>query len=80
MTSSDNYDTPWKDILSAYFQEFLEFFFPEIAKEIDWSKGYELLDKELRKLARDAHIGHRLADIFRSAQAPGGESGGSGRR
>jgi hypothetical protein len=74
MTSSDNYDTPWKDILSAYFQEFLEFFFPDIAKEIDWSKGYELLDKELRKLTRDAHIGHRLADNLVKVWKKNGEA------
>ncbi|MFW6373366.1 MAG: cytosolic protein [Thermodesulfobacteriota bacterium] len=62
MTSRDEYDSPWKEILSLYFQEFMEFFFPEIAKEIDWRRGYELLDKELRQITRESEVGFRLAD------------------
>jgi hypothetical protein len=73
MTDSDRYDTPWKDILNAYFQEFMTFFFPEIAKDIDWSKGYESLDKELRKLAKDAQIGHRIADKLMKVWKKNGE-------
>lgn len=62
MAHRDDYDSPWKEILSAYFQEFMAFFFPEIAREIDWSMGYELLDKELRQITRESEIGLRLAD------------------
>ncbi len=62
MTTRDEYDSPWKEILSLYFQEFMEFFFPDIAKEIDWSRGYELLDKELRQITRESEVGFRLAD------------------
>ena len=57
-----DYDSPWKEILSHYFQEFMTFFFPEVSEEIDWAKGYELLDKELRQIAREAEIGKRVAD------------------
>jgi len=38
-TQSDDYDSPWKDILEAYFREFTEFFFPEVAEGIDWKRG-----------------------------------------
>jgi hypothetical protein len=31
----DAYDTPWKDILEDYFEDFIAFFFPEIHTEID---------------------------------------------
>ena len=62
MTTRDQYDSPWKEILNLYFQEFMEFFFPDIAKEIDWSRGYELLDKELRQITRESEVGFRLAD------------------
>jgi len=62
MTTRDDYDSPWKEILSAYFQEFMEFFFPHIAREIDWTRGYELLDKELRQITRESEVGFRLAD------------------
>jgi len=62
MTTRDEYDSPWKEILNLYFQEFMEFFFPDIAKEIDWRRGYELLDKELRQITRESEVGFRLAD------------------
>ena len=58
----DTFDTPWKNILNTYFQAFMEMCLPEIAKEIDWSKGYEPLDKELSTITKDAEIGKRLAD------------------
>ena len=62
MANRDDYDSPWKEILSAYFREFMEFFFSHIAREIDWSRGYELLDKELRQITRESEVGFRLAD------------------
>lgn len=55
-------DSPWKDILHRYFQEFMEFFFPEAHEDIDWSAGYEFLDKEFQKIVRDAELGRRLLD------------------
>ncbi len=57
-------DSVWKEAIEIYFQEFMEFFFPEIAKDIDFEKGYEFLDKELEKVTKDAEIGKRLADIL----------------
>jgi hypothetical protein len=72
--SRDDYDSPWKDILGIYFKEFMEFFFPEIAKKIDWSKGYTLLDKELRQITREAEQGKRLADrLVKVWKKDGGE-------
>ena len=59
---SDDYDSPWKEILEEYFQDFMDFFFPEIACEIDWDKGHTFLDKELQQVVRDAELGRRLAD------------------
>ncbi len=59
---SDNYDSPWKDILERYFPEFMAFFFPEAFQEIDWSKGYESLDQELQQVVREAESGKRYAD------------------
>ena len=54
----------WKEAIETYFSEFMEFFFPEIAKDIDFEKGCEFLDKELEKITRDAEIGKRLADVL----------------
>lgn len=61
MNDHADYDSPWKAMLEGFFQEFMTFFFPAIAKEIDW-RGYEFLDKELQQVVRDAEVGRRIAD------------------
>ncbi|MEZ4529169.1 MAG: hypothetical protein R2941_24920, partial [Desulfobacterales bacterium] len=62
MTDRNSFDSPWKEILGAYFREFMIFFFPEIEKEIDWEKGYVPLDKELHQITRESDTGNRIAD------------------
>ncbi len=57
-----DWDTPWKEALELYFAEFLQFFFPWIHDNIDWSKPCEFLDKELQQVIRDAERGRRLVD------------------
>ena len=57
-----DYDSPWKEILEIYFADFMAFFFPAAHADIDWSRGYESLDKELQQIVRDAESGKRLAD------------------
>ena len=59
---SDDYDSPWKEILEAYFSDFMAFFFPSIAEGVDWDRGYIFLDKELQQVVRDAELGRRFAD------------------
>ncbi len=62
----DQYDSPWKEVLDLYFRQFLAFFFPEIERDIDWSRGYQSLDKELPQFERDSATGGRYADkLFR---------------
>ena len=51
-----DYDSPWKEILDRYFKDFMAFFFPRASREIDWTKGYAFLDKELQRVIRDAEI------------------------
>jgi hypothetical protein len=46
-----DFDSPWKQALEVYFQAFLAFFFPAIHNDIDWSRGFETLDKELQQIA-----------------------------
>lgn len=58
----DDYDSPWKEALEIYFQEFMTFFFSGIADEIDWERGYRFQDKEFQKIVRDARLGRRYAD------------------
>ncbi len=59
---STNYDSPWKDALETYFEDFIAFFLPQAHQEIDWRRGYEFLDKELTQVVRDAELGRRLVD------------------
>ncbi len=68
-----DYDSPWKEILERYFQEFMEFFFPEAFREINWDVDYEFLDKELQQVVRDAKLGRRLMDKLVSVCRKDGE-------
>jgi hypothetical protein len=56
------YDSPWKQILQLYFEDFMLFFFPQAHEQIDWTKQPEFLDKELEQVVRDAELGKHLAD------------------
>jgi hypothetical protein len=57
-----DYDNPWKDFIERYFRDFMQFFFPQIEADIDWTKPIVFLDKELQKVVRDAAISKRYAD------------------
>ena len=59
---SPDYDSPWKDLLDHYFEQFMEFFFPAAYAQIDWARGCEWLDKELQKITADAALGRRAVD------------------
>jgi hypothetical protein len=57
-----DYDNPWKSIIELYFRDFIQFFFPWIEPEIDWSRAVKFLDKELQKIVRDGSTVKRYAD------------------
>jgi hypothetical protein len=69
----DDYDSPWKDLLERWQRPFLEFFFPAIAADIDWSRGVVFLDKELQKVTRRAVVGRRYVDKLVQVWRQGGE-------
>ena len=56
------FDSPWKDVLERYFEDFMLFFFPQAHRRIDWTRKVEFLDKELLSVVGDAEIGTRFAD------------------
>ncbi|NJN07464.1 MAG: DUF4351 domain-containing protein [Richelia sp. RM2_1_2] len=58
---ADN-DSPWKEILEAYFPQAMQFFFPRTAALIDWERPHEFLDKEFQQIDRDAAQGRRYTD------------------
>ncbi len=60
--NQDDYDNPWKTIITKYFKELMLFFFPDIALEIDWGIRPVFLDKEFQQITRNAETGARIAD------------------
>jgi hypothetical protein len=53
---------PGKDPLDRWQRPSLEFFFPAIAADIDWSRGFESLVKELHKVTHRAVVGRRYVE------------------
>ena len=49
---TDDYDSPWKEALTRYFPEFLDFYFPLAYQAIDWTQPHTTpsLIKNLLKL------------------------------
>ena len=60
----DEYDSPWKDAIEHAFPEFMAFFFPAACAQIDWGKGHDFRNTELRQVVRDAKLGKRFADAL----------------
>ncbi|MEO5339304.1 MAG: hypothetical protein H7837_02130 [Magnetococcus sp. MYC-9] len=58
------YDSPWKEILKAYFKDFLAFFLPDAHNGIDWQHDPEFLDKELDRITKEAQAKNRLCSVF----------------
>ena len=61
---ADDHDTGWKEMARRYFRLLLEFFFPLLAVQIDWERGIEFLDKELKQAVRLAGRGGRAVDML----------------
>jgi len=57
-----NYDQTWKEAIGQYFESFLQFFYPKIYEQIDWSKPPISLDKELEKITASSQTKKRYAD------------------
>lgn len=72
-TLRNDYDTSWKEVLDTYFQSFMDYCWAEAAEDIDWSQGYEMLDKELQVLTKGAATGKRIIDKLIKVWRKGGE-------
>lgn len=53
MLKEHDFDAAWKSILEAFECEIVELLFPELFIKIDWEKGTESLDKELKEIQKD---------------------------
>ncbi|MRW92120.1 transposase [Duganella sp. FT80W] len=58
----DDYDTPWKEVVSYYFSDFMAFFFRDAHAAIDWTRRFDFLDQELAALSPGARMGKRRLD------------------
>jgi hypothetical protein len=55
-------DSAWKDVIDGLFEPFTEFFFPQIHRDIDFSKGIEILDSKSTGISPYGNVGKRYAD------------------
>ncbi|MFN8493726.1 MAG: DUF4351 domain-containing protein [Caldilineaceae bacterium] len=62
--AAPNYDSPWKEVITHFFDSFLAFFFADIYEAVDWTRPPEFLDKELQQISVEAKIRRRLADTL----------------
>jgi len=74
---TDDYDSPWKDVLERAFPEFMAFYFPEAHAQIDWEQGHEFKPTELTVMTQRDTPNHESHDrpLFPPALLPRGEKG-----
>ena len=69
-----DYDGVWKEAAEKFLRPLLERCFPQVARGIDWDKGWAFLDSELQKIVRDAKLGPQRADkLVKVYRLGGGE-------
>lgn len=68
-----DYDALWKEVIEEFFEEFLLFFAPDVYEVVDFSKGYEFLEQELRTLFPDAEAEKKYTDKLAKLYLKSGE-------
>nr|MDQ2732426.1 hypothetical protein [Armatimonadota bacterium] len=61
---ASDYDTAWKEAIVRYFPLFLLFFYFDIHEEIDWSRPYEFMDKELHGVKLGGKSRRKIVDML----------------
>lgn len=69
---ADDYDSPWKEAIEHFFDDFLRFYFPGAHAQIDWTQPPVFLEQELRAIIRNAEIGKRVVDKLVRVMRRGG--------
>ncbi len=66
-------DTLWKGIIEDLAEEMLHFFFPQYTNDIDFTRGFEFLDKELEQILPASETQLRRADKLLKGWLKSGE-------
>lgn len=66
-------DGLWKKVIGDLFEEFLQFFMPELHAEVDFTQVIEFLEKELYQEIIDQKKGRRYTDRLVKVQLKNGE-------
>ena len=64
MSKTTEYDSPWKEGWRIFLHSFMRVCFPDVERAINWLRRPEFLDKELRKIVRDAQSGNKFVDLL----------------
>ncbi|MGQ9610561.1 MAG: hypothetical protein ACUVWN_14770, partial [bacterium] len=56
------FDEAWKKIIERFFPQLIDFFIPELYKDIDLSKGVSFLDTEMEQLSKGSKKGAKYVD------------------
>ncbi|HLU22127.1 MAG TPA: hypothetical protein VKZ77_06545 [Bacillaceae bacterium] len=57
-----NYDQLWKDVITDLFEEFLQFFSPDLSEEVDFTHSPQFLEQELKNIIPESNSNDRVAD------------------
>lgn len=54
------FDEAWKKIIERFFPYMLDFFVPDLHKDVDMSSGFVFLDKEMEQLSKRSKKGRSM--------------------
>lgn len=57
-----DFDSPWKEAIEQLLELCFALLFPRAHAEIDWSRGFTFMDKELQQLLPQSELGRRYVD------------------
>ncbi|MDW8105892.1 MAG: hypothetical protein RMK45_00270, partial [Armatimonadota bacterium] len=57
-----DYDSPWKEFLTVFFEAFIRTVLPELHALVEWERAPEFLDNELRRLSPRSETGRLYTD------------------
>ena len=56
------FDEAWKQVIERFFPGFLHFFIPDLYEDVDFSRRFEFLDKEMEQLSQRSQKGAKYVD------------------